>query len=172
MQALLLNASYEPLHLVEAKRAVCLILEGKADLVLPVEGRSFHSESQEIPLPSILRLNRFVKLPFDRTVSLNRVNILIRDHRICAYCPRPANTMDHVVPRSKGGPHSWANVVACCRRCNLKKGDRSLSDLGWSLKFTPMEPRGTGRLMKAAGMARPEWLEYLGHMLTPERAAA
>lgn len=167
--ALLLNASYEPLHLVPQERAVVLILQEKADVVLEQEGVFIHASSGwQMPAPSVIRLRKYVKLPYSQTVTLNRANLMVRDHNRCAYCGKRATTIDHVIPTSRGGPHTWENVVASCRRCNFQKGDKTLAEIGWSLPFTPAAPRGTGKLMHAAGMDVPEWEEYLEYLKGPK----
>src|ERR671916_356470 len=136
-RVLLLNATFEPLAVVTAKRAVVLMLTGKAECVQAALEGAFHSESLTIAAPSVMRLSRYVRVPYRRPVPMTRAGVLRRDGRRCAYCPRHADTIDHVVPRSRGGTHSWENCVAACRTCNSRKADRLLEELGWSLGFTP-----------------------------------
>ncbi|WP_346272833.1 HNH endonuclease, partial [Pseudonocardia sp.] len=108
-----MNASFEPLAVVTAKRAIVLMLAGKAECVqTALEGAAFHSESLTLPWPSVMRLSRYVRVPYRRAVPMTRAGVLRRDLRRCAYCTRKADTIDHVVPRSRGGGHTWENCVA------------------------------------------------------------
>ncbi len=140
--ALLLNASFEPLKVVSARRAVVLVLSGKAEVVEAGDAR-FRYEHGEVTVPAVLRLVKFVRVPYRATVPLTRRAVLVRDGGVCAYCAGTADSMDHVVPRAKGGQHRWENVVAACRPCNGRKDDRTLAQLGWTLKFTPYAPKAT-----------------------------
>jgi 5-methylcytosine-specific restriction endonuclease McrA len=140
--ALLLNASFEPLKVVSAKRAVVLVLSGKAEMVEPGDARYRH-ERGEVVVPSVLRLVRFVRVPYRTTVPLSKRAVLARDGGRCAYCSGPADTIDHVQPRAHGGQHCWENVVAACRSCNGRKDDRTLAQVGWVLGFKPFAPRAT-----------------------------
>jgi 5-methylcytosine-specific restriction endonuclease McrA len=105
-RVLLLNATFEPLAVVTAKRAVVLMLTGKAECVEATIDGFFHSENLAIPAPSVMRLSRYVRVPYRRAVPMTRAGVLRRDQRRCAYCGRRADTIDHVVPRSRGGQHS------------------------------------------------------------------
>lgn len=140
--ALLLNASFEPLKVVSAKRAVVLVLSGKAEVVEPGEARYRH-ERGEVVVPAVLRLVKFVRVPYQTTLPLTRRAVLARDGGLCAYCSGAADTIDHVQPRAHGGQHRWENVVAACRACNNRKGDRTLAQVGWALNFTPHAPKAT-----------------------------
>jgi len=112
-RVLLLNATFEPLAVVTAKRAVLLMLSGKAELVqAALEGGAFRSESLSVAMPSVMRLSRYVRVPYRSTVPMTRAGVLRRDGRVCAYCAKRADTIDHVVPRSRGGMHTWDNCVA------------------------------------------------------------
>jgi 5-methylcytosine-specific restriction endonuclease McrA len=158
---LVLNATYEPLAVCDARRAVLLLLDDKADLVAPDgAARLVRSPSIQVPLPAVVRLRQMVRLPRGAGVPLSRQAVLLRDRYECAYCSDAwADTIDHVVPRSRGGRHEWRNVVAACRPCNHRKGDRLLAELGWRLRYQPIEPRGSQRL--AVPGAAPEWVPYL-----------
>jgi 5-methylcytosine-specific restriction endonuclease McrA len=159
---LLLNATFEPLAVVTARRAVLLMLSGKAELVqAALEGGAFHSESLTVTAPSVMRLSRYVRVPYRPTVPMTRAGVLRRDARTCAYCARRADTIDHVVPRSRGGPHSWDNCVAACRACNSLKAARLLSELGWTLRVPPAAPRrGQGGVLLTVE-PHPTWEPWL-----------
>jgi 5-methylcytosine-specific restriction endonuclease McrA len=160
---LLLNATFEPLAVVTAKRAVVLMLSGKAELVqAALEGGAFHSESLTITAPSVMRLSRYVRVPYRASVPMTRAGVLRRDGRACAYCGKRADTIDHVIPRSRGGTHSWDNCVAACRGCNSRKADRLLSELGWSLRHPPGPPRrGHGGVLMLSVEPHPTWEPWL-----------
>lgn len=160
-RALVLNATYEPLSVVSERRAVVLVLREKADLVEsgPVTWRS---ASVSLPVPSVIRLRRYVKVPYARRVPLNRRAVFARDGSRCQYCKRPAENLDHVLPRSRGGTHTWENVVAACRRCNTVKGNRTPGEAGLHLIRKPMAPRRHGWILVTLGSAPdPLWQRYL-----------
>lgn len=158
---LLLNASFEPLCVVSSRRAVVLILTAKAVLVEGGEG-VLHSVARSVPVPAVIRLTRFVKVPYRGAVPLTRKAVFARDGGRCVYCGAPAASLDHVVPRSRGGPHEWENVVASCRRCNHVKADRPISELGWRLPCPPRAPTGVAWRVLGARSPDPAWASYLG----------
>ncbi len=161
--ALVLNATYEPLGVVPSRRALVLVLGHKA---IPLESsdRVLHSARVEIHLPAVVRLTRFVRVPYHGAVPLTRRAILARDGGRCVYCGASAATIDHVVPRSRGGQHSWDNVVSACHRCNHVKADRAVADLGWRLRTPPAQPTGAAWRVLGTGRSDPRWLPYLdGH---------
>jgi|SRR5215475_8801023 len=158
---LVLNASYEPLCVVPLKRAVVLVLAEKAHVVEAGDG-VLRSERTSLPIPSVVRLTHYVRVPFHRSVPLSRRAVLARDDHRCAYCGRHADSVDHVVPRSRGGQHDWANVVAACRRCNHRKADRLLTELGWSLSFAPAQPPRVVAMLVGLARRDPIWERYLG----------
>ncbi len=161
VQALVLNATYEPLSVVSARRAIVLLVREKAELV-ESKDFSFSSEKMTIPVPSVIRLKRYVRVPFRRRVPLNRRAVFARDGHTCQYCTRAAENIDHVVPRSRGGSHTWENVVAACRRCNTKKGDRTPAEASMSLTASPRAPREHGWLLIGLGAPPdPAWHAYL-----------
>jgi 5-methylcytosine-specific restriction endonuclease McrA len=139
---LVLNGSFEPLHFTNARRAITLVLAGKAESVEP-SPRVVRSPSYSFPLPSVIRLAIYIRKPFVERVAFNKKNILRRDHYTCQYCGRRGDrlTVDHVSPRSRGGGTSWTNVVAACLRCNLQKGSRTVEDAGMRLLKAPAHPQ-------------------------------
>src|SRR5690349_12415281 len=162
-RVLLLNATFEPLAVVTAKRAVVLMLAGKAECVQAALEGVFHSESLTIAAPSVMRLSRYVRVPYRRPVPMTRAGVLRRDGRRCAYCARRADTIDHVVPRSRGGGHTWENCVAACKLCNSRKADRLLTELGWILERPPRPPsRSAGGVLVLAVEPLPAWEPWLG----------
>lgn len=159
-RALVLNASYEPLSVVSARRATVLMLAQKADLVSP-SGMQFHSEHLVVEVPSVVRLRQYVKVPFRRRAALNRRAVFARDDHECQYCSAPAESIDHVIPRAKGGEHTWENVVAACRACNVRKRDRLLHETSMTLRSTPRAPHGDGWITVAVGTVPGDWMPYL-----------
>jgi 5-methylcytosine-specific restriction endonuclease McrA len=159
-RALLLNASFEPLCVVSVRRAVVLVLKEKAEIVHR-NGIEFRSERRSVPAPSVIRLTHYVRVPYRTTVPLSRRAVFARDHHRCQYCGRGAENLDHVVPRSRGGTHSWDNVVASCRSCNTKKEDRLLAETDLVLRRQPITPHATVWLLAAVGHVDPSWEQYL-----------
>lgn len=158
--ALVLNATYEPLAVVAGRRAAVLVLADKAD-VLDVSGEVLHSAHMAMALPSVIRLRYFVKVPFQRDVALSRRGVFARDGHRCQYCGDRAETLDHVVPRSRGGLHTWDNVVAACRPCNVHKADRLLHDTRMVLRIDPCAPRQLSWVLVAVGEVPSAWALYL-----------
>lgn len=158
---LVLNATYEPVGVVSTKRAVVLVLTEKA---VPVEDgeRILHSVTRALPLPIVVRLTRYVRVPYRAAVPLTRKAVFARDGGRCVYCAAPATSLDHVVPKSRGGAHTWDNVVASCRRCNHIKADRQIGDLGWRLPKPPRAPAGSVWRVIGHRTPDPRWLDYLG----------
>ena len=113
--ALILNATYEPLSVVSSRRAVVLVIRGKA-VVLERQDEEWASESSSFAVPSVIKLTQFVKVPYQRTVPVRRRAVFGRDGHMCQYCRGPAESIDHVIPKSRGGQNTWDNVVAACRR--------------------------------------------------------
>jgi 5-methylcytosine-specific restriction endonuclease McrA len=157
-RALVLNATDIPLAVVPARRAVVLVLREKAEVVL-TNGMVFHSERIVLEAPSIVRLRRFVHVPFRAHAPLTRRAVFARDGWTCQYCGGNAENLDHVVPRSRGGLHVWENVVAACRRCNAKKMDRTPQEAGYRLHRQPFAPRDGFHL--TLGRPEPGWEAFL-----------
>ena len=159
-RTLLLNATFEPLCVVSLRRAVVLVLKGKAEIVAR-DVAELHSARLNVPCPSVIRLVHFVRVPHRNRVPLSRRAVFARDGHRCQYCNRAAENIDHVVPRSRGGPHAWDNVVASCRSCNSRKEDRLLSEAGLRLPHPPREPQAHLWIVASAGSIDPAWEPYL-----------
>ena len=162
---LVLNASYEPIHVCAARRALVLMFKGVAQAE---ESTAYNicSVRQAMPVPSVIRLLEYRRIP-RQTRALSRKNIMIRDHYTCQYCENrhsPGDlTLDHVVPRSRGGASSWENLVAACRRCNNRKGDRLPEEAKMKLRKRPKPfTLHTSRsLMRQLGSEQETWRKYL-----------
>ena len=138
---LVLNQNYEPLNVCNVRRAVVLVIGGKAE-ILEAKEIGLASATRIFPAPSVIRLMYLIRRPRPR-VKLTRREIFIRDNFTCQYCGRHGHdlTIDHVVPRSRGGRHVWDNVVAACKPCNHRKGGKSLVEARMPLRKEPGEPR-------------------------------
>ncbi len=162
-EVLVLNSNYEPLNVCNMRRAIALMLLGKVEVVQqrehPLETiRGTHTA------PSVLKMRYQVRRPMPQ-LRLSRHSILARDNYTCQYCSSKKDlTIDHVIPRWAGGPHTWDNLVACCRRCNLKKGDKTPTQANMKLARKPKRPHFIPYLslplyLKAQG--REDWRMYL-----------
>ncbi|OON74064.1 HNH endonuclease [Streptomyces tsukubensis] len=160
---LVLNASFEPLSTVTLNRAVVLVLQDKAVVEQAHPGLRVRAASMELPLPRVIRLSRYVRVPFRRRAPWSRRGVLVRDRHKCAYCGRRATTVDHVIPRSRGGGDTWLNTVACCAEDNHRKADRTPEQAGMPLLRMPFEPSPADAMLlslaRADLLALPKWLE-------------
>jgi hypothetical protein len=133
---LILNASYEPLHVVSVTKSITMLHRGVAVIEEADPGRAFGP----YPTPRVLRLTRYVHVK-RAPLAWSRVRVLARDGSQCAYCGNRASTVDHIIPRSRGGhPTSYLNTVACCGRCNNRKGSKTPEEAGMQLRYAPYEP--------------------------------
>lgn len=160
-RTLVLNAGYEPLSVVSYRRAMVLVMNGRATTVEHDVAHPVRTIMGEFDRPTVIVLNRYVRLPHGRQVPVSRRGVLRRDGHRCGYCQSAASTIDHVVPRSRGGADSWENLVACCLRCNNIKGDRTPQEMGWTLRTAPKAPYGTAWLVRGIERPQPHWEEYL-----------
>lgn len=161
---LVLNSNYEPLNVCNVRRAISLMILGKADVIVHRD-EPIVSAGGELESPAVLRMRYQVKRPHPQ-LRLSRHAVLARDNYTCQYCGTRAKemTIDHVVPRWVGGPHSWDNLVACCRKCNLKKADKTPQQANMMLKRKPRRPSFVPYLslptyLKA--QSRDEWRDFL-----------
>lgn len=161
MRTLVLNAGYEPLAVVSFRRALLLVMNHKATILLCDDEHPVRAASGAWDRPSVIVLTRYVRPPYLRSSPVSRRGVLRRDDHICGYCDASANTIDHVLPRSRGGRDTWDNLVACCQRCNNIKGDRTAAEMGWSLRTSPGAPRGGRWLVRGFEPPLPQWDEYL-----------
>jgi 5-methylcytosine-specific restriction endonuclease McrA len=165
-ETLVLNASFEPLSTVSLRRAVVLVMREKAVVEQSHPGLLVRAASLELPVPQVIRLRRYVRVPFRERAPWSRRGVLIRDRHRCAYCGRRASTVDHVVPRSRGGTDSWLNTVAACPADNHRKADRTPAQAGMTLLVRPFEPTPADALLLTlparASESLPEWLPFPG----------
>ena len=161
MRTLVLNAGYEPLAVVSFKRALVLVLNGKATVVAADADHPVLAASGQWERPSVILLTRYVRMPHARRIPVTRRGVLRRDEFRCCYCSRGASTIDHVLPRSRGGADSWENLVACCLSCNNAKGDRTPTEMGWAMRVQPRMPNGVAWLVRGVERPQPDWRDYL-----------
>jgi 5-methylcytosine-specific restriction endonuclease McrA len=162
---LVLNASYEPINICAARRAIVLVLKGVA-MTEEINGHLLHSARFAVRVPSVIRLLEYRRIPH-QTRALSRKNILLRDRNTCQYCgvllPSSELTLDHIVPRSRGGQSTWENLVACCHPCNHKKGNHLLHECGMKLLREPrtFNLHTSRHIMRMMGGSDAKWRKYL-----------
>lgn len=159
---LILNVTYEPMHVCSTKRALALVLSGKAEIVINGRG-TIRSAASEFEIPSVIKLSYMVRRPRPRIV-LSKREILRRDDYTCQYCGRKMRTLtlDHVVPRRQGGGHSWENLVAACSPCNRRKGGKLAAEADMSLSRAPFEPNASAAYRFGSHLEqRKEWAQFI-----------
>ena len=161
MRTLVLNAGYEPLTVVSFKRALVLVMNEKATVIERIEDDPVWGTGRSYDRPAVIILSRYVRVPAGRRVPVTRRGVLRRDANRCGYCGKSASTIDHILPRSRGGRDSWENLVACCLRCNNVKGDRTPQEMTWELRITPRPPHGPHWAVRGTERAEPCWEPYL-----------
>lgn len=170
MNVLLLNASYEPLQMISVRRAVTLLLAEKVQAVEGVAHR-LRTTSRVIEVPSVVRLAYYINVP-RRGIVWSRRAVLQRDGWSCIYCgvtigdvvrgrtyAKSDFTLDHVIPRSRGGGNTWGNTACACARCNHRKANRTPHEAGMRMRFEPKMPRS--RMLVVRGSVPHEWVKYL-----------
>lgn len=161
---MILNASYEPLTIVSIKRAIGLVLSGKA-VIVEASSKIYQSKSFSIEVPYVIKLTYFVHRRTNiKPAKYSKATILARDGHKCAYCAKPATTVDHIIPKRHGGDNSYDNCVAACIRCNSKKADKLIKEVGYSLLIKPYTPSAYSTLL-ARAQSKPEvfevWSKYI-----------
>lgn len=159
---LVLNANFEPLNVCTTRRAMGLVIMGKANMILNGRG-VIRTVSRTFPRPSIIRLQRMIKRPRPR-VRLTKREILRRDNYICQYCgqSKPHLTVDHIVPRRLGGQYSWDNLVAACPTCNHRKGGRTPNQVQMNLLKPPTEPPASAKYRFTHYLKdNSEWIPFI-----------
>ncbi|MEL6535161.1 MAG: HNH endonuclease [Bacteroidota bacterium] len=160
-RVLILNQDFSPLSVCTVQRAFLLVYLNKADLVSEAQ-TPLRTVSSSFPMPSIIKLNRYVNVPY-KGVVLTRQNVFRRDNFECQYCGATKDlTLDHVIPRSRGGKSTWKNLVTACRRCNARKGNQSPEKMDMKLRTQPIRPTYVMFLREFAGPGYEDWRPYLG----------
>lgn len=159
---LVLNQDFSPFTVCTVQRAFLLVFLQKAELLSRASNQSLRTISTSYPMPSVIRLNQYVRIPY-RGVVLTRQNIFKRDEYKCQYCGDTKElTLDHVVPRSRGGKSTWKNLVTACKFCNTKKGNNNPEEAGLILKKLPYKPSYVIFLRDFSGLIREDWKPFLG----------
>jgi 5-methylcytosine-specific restriction endonuclease McrA len=160
-RVLLLNQSYQPLMVIGAKRALILLLTEKVEAIENYT-EFIHSMYFKMPLPSVIRLRDYARFA-KKEIVLSRKNILKRDNHICQYCGAHSTrlTIDHIIPRQKGGPDTWENLVTACVQCNTQKGHKSVSEAKMELQSSPRKPMVIVHFQKNVKQYQKMWRPYL-----------
>ncbi|OUU74812.1 MAG: hypothetical protein CBC29_06685 [Methylococcaceae bacterium TMED69] len=165
MKTLKLDSSFRPVQIIDSYDAFGMIYMKRANLVESYPGEFLYSTHDRFPLPCVISLNRYVKIP-KITLTCNRKNVFWRDKNTCQYCskvfPSEELTMDHVTPRSKGGPKSWENIVTCCKKCNQKKGNKLPREADMIPLSIPSRPSPYMFYTLGKEVIHPQWAPYLG----------
>lgn len=160
-KVLVLNYDYTPLNVTTLKRGVNLVLEGKAEILYSIENKPMKTAYKDFSRPSVIRLYRYVNIKYKR-VPLNKHNIYRRDNHRCIYCGINRNlTIDHVIPKSKGGDNTWNNMVSCCFECNHKKGDSTPQEKSMTMTHKPFTPTFIDFVETMSGTILEEWKKFL-----------
>ena len=171
-QVLVLNASYEPLNVTSVRRAHVLVFKGKAEVIEALE-QPLHSATDTYPWPHVIRLVTYVSVPRTVQRKISRRALFARDGWRCAYCGTSSGrlTLDHIIPRSRGGDSVWENVVTSCAPCNMRKGNRLPEEVSMSLRAAPKPPAPVLFIHLATPRIPNRWQPYL-RGLNSESAAA
>lgn len=160
-KVLILNADYSAISLCTVPKAFLLVYLNKAELVAESPKAALRTVSQTYPLPSVIRLNHYVNIPF-KGVVLSRQNIFKRDLNTCVYCGNHHDlTLDHVLPKSRGGKTNWENLVTACKRCNSKKGDLLPEEASMPLHHSPFKPSFIMFVRDCSDKLEENWVPFL-----------
>ncbi len=161
---LVLNVTHEPLNVVSVRRAIVLLLKDKAE-VLEATERRIRSADLSLPEPLVIRLVYYVRVPYRLAVPLARRTIMLRDSYTCQYCGARVSkqdaTIDHVVPKVRGGTTAWENVVCACKSCNRRKGSRTPQEAHMHLRATPSRPRYLALVLLSKAHSHEVWDKYI-----------
>jgi 5-methylcytosine-specific restriction endonuclease McrA len=160
-RVLVLNYDFSPLSVCSVERAFVLVYMKKSEMVKSSNGHQLRSVTKAFPMPSVIRLLRYVNVPY-KGVQLTRQNIFKRDQFCCQYCGKTRDlTLDHVVPKARGGKSAWTNLVTACKRCNTTKGNNTPEEAGVRLKLKPYKPSYIMFIRELSGFYQDEWQQFL-----------
>jgi 5-methylcytosine-specific restriction endonuclease McrA len=161
MKVLVLNMDYSPINVTTLKKGFKLVFKGKAEVISHIKDEPLVTDRKNYRRPSVIRLLRYIYMPFKK-VQLSRTNIYRRDDYRCVYCgSNDRLTLDHVIPKSKGGGNTWENLVTCCANCNVKKGDKTVEEMGMTMRHKPFKPTYLYFVEKIQRV-RPDWKVFVG----------
>ncbi len=160
-EVLVLNQDYQPLSICSVQRSVKLVFTDKAELLHDNPDRVLRTVNEEYSYPSVIRLRRYIRIPYSR-IALSRRNIMKRDGQLCQYCGVKGDlTLDHVMPRSRGGKDTWENLVTACNTCNVKKGNRTPDEANMPLRIKPYRPIHITFFQNLINGVQENWKPYL-----------
>lgn len=160
-EVLVLNQDYQPLSVCSVQRSVKLVFLDKAELLHDNPDFVLRTVDDEYSYPSVIRLRRYIRIPYAR-ISLSRRNIMKRDHHTCQYCGIKSDlTLDHIMPKSRGGRDRWENLVTACNTCNVKKGNRTPDEANMPLKIKPYRPVHITFFQHLMNGVQENWKPYL-----------
>jgi len=161
-RVLVLNQSYEPVSICTTKKALLLVVLAKAEIIEERPEHAVRTVRTTFPFPSVIRLSAYIRIPYKK-IDLSRKNVLRRDNHRCQYCgtSSPPLTVDHVIPRSRGGMDQWENLVCACLSCNNRKRNRTPDEASMRLLSTPKRPHPVAFLKQFIGKADDRWRPYL-----------
>ncbi len=160
-RVLVLNQDFSPLSICSVQRAFLLVYLEKADMITKSEDMQLHSINRTFPMPSVIKLKDYIHIPF-KGVVLTRQNIFKRDNFQCQYCGTTQDlTLDHVIPKARGGKTSWYNLVTACKPCNTRKGDFTPDEIGLTIRNLPYKPSYIIFLRDFSGYSHSEWEPFL-----------
>lgn len=160
-KTLVLNLDYTPLSVCTVKRAFLLVFLNKAELLKASEGQTINTVDDSYPMPSVIKLDRYVNVPY-KGVVLTKENVFKRDGFQCQYCGSQKDlTLDHLVPKAKGGKSTWNNLVTACKKCNSIKGDYTPEQVGFKLTYQPYKPSYIMYLKELSARMYDEWQPFL-----------
>jgi len=158
---LVLNADFSPLTLCSVERAFLLTYLDKAEILSDVKEKALRTVTAEFLYPSVIKIKKYINVPY-KGVILTRHNVFKRDRFCCQYCGTNKDlTLDHLIPKSKGGKSTWTNLVTACKRCNARKGDFNPEEVGLTLNQKPIRPSYVMFLRNSSKSLRNDWLPYL-----------
>lgn len=171
---LVLNATYEPLNVISVRRAMVLLLKDKAE-ILEASDQRMHAAHCSFPVPLVIRLVYYVRVPHRVSIPLTRRTVLLRDNYTCQYCgaqPSKADlTIDHILPKVRGGNTSWENIVCACKACNLRKGGKTPEEAHMRLRGQPGRPKVVALVLLAEAPVHGAWRKYIASPVV-ERCSA
>lgn len=161
-RVLVLNQDYSPISVCSAERAFLLLYLQKAELVHDDPSDKMRSVNSAYPMPSVIRLQQYINIPY-KSVMLTRQNVFKRDANKCLYCGNSKDlTLDHVLPKSRGGDSTWTNLATACKKCNSIKGDKTPEEAKMPLTQKPFRPTYVMFVRNFSGFTSQSWLKYLG----------
>jgi len=158
-KVLLLNSDMSPLSITTAVRGFNLVFKGKAEIV-ESDVNPIFTGLGEFKRPKVIKLIDYVSIPY-RSIHLSRINVFKRDGFKCVYCGVKKDlTIDHVIPKSRGGQNTWENMVTCCHKCNKKKGQKMLEEINFKMSIKPFKPSHSYYMIKMTSGFNDEWEKY------------